>query len=165
MVIQPWLKSVLAMSHGGLSQGSHTLPAAEACKGFAREVRIDVRGTVLAKVLYDPFYFKRGKMSRWFCTGRLLTGSDALGSLSFATGDIQVACVASMGHGAAPSNAQTFLGLSRQPRTNERVCELGKLRKASTNAISELIQKIVHSPNRTLCVRCQLETRRPSALV
>jgi hypothetical protein len=69
MVIQPWLKSVLAISHGGLSQGSHTLPAAEACKGFAREVRIDVRGTFLAKVLYDPFYFKRGKMSRWFCTG------------------------------------------------------------------------------------------------
>jgi hypothetical protein len=53
-------RSVAGISHPTSRRGVQRL---------AREVRIDVRGTFLAKVLYDPFYFKRGKMSRWFCTG------------------------------------------------------------------------------------------------
>jgi hypothetical protein len=62
-------ENVLAMIPGDLiAQGSRTLPPAERCKGMVREVEIDVPGRIRAKVCYKPFYFKRGKMSRWFWT-------------------------------------------------------------------------------------------------
>ena len=48
--------------------GTPTLgfPPAETCKGEFREVIVDVPGHFRAKIRYEPQYFKRGKMSRWF---------------------------------------------------------------------------------------------------
>lgn len=62
-------ENLLAMIPGDLiAQASRTLPPAERCKGMLREVEIDVPGRFRAKVLYKPFYFKPGKIGRWFWT-------------------------------------------------------------------------------------------------
>jgi hypothetical protein len=41
-------------------------PPAETCKGGHREVIVDVAGRFRAKIRFEPFHFKRGKMNRWF---------------------------------------------------------------------------------------------------
>jgi hypothetical protein len=43
---------------------------AETCKGDFREVTVDVPGRFRAKIRCEPFYFKRGRTSRWFWHAR-----------------------------------------------------------------------------------------------
>jgi hypothetical protein len=51
-----------------IARASRGLPPAELSKGEVREVEVDVPGRFRGRVIFKPFYFKRGKMSRWFWT-------------------------------------------------------------------------------------------------
>ena len=49
-----------------IASAQYDFPPAETCKGEFREVIVDVAGRFRARIRYEPFHFKRGKMSRWF---------------------------------------------------------------------------------------------------
>ena len=62
-------ENVLALIPGDLiSKAGQTLPDAATAQDEPREVTIDVAGRFTATVTFRRFYFKRGKMSRWFWT-------------------------------------------------------------------------------------------------
>ena len=51
-----------------IAAAGKTLPDAEKDKEAFREVVVDVPGFFKAKIRFERFHSKRGKMSRWFWT-------------------------------------------------------------------------------------------------
>ena len=51
-----------------IASAAKTLPDAERDLEAFREVVIDVRALFKARIRFERFHFKRGKMSRWFWT-------------------------------------------------------------------------------------------------
>jgi hypothetical protein len=49
-----------------IGAASSGFPPAETCRGQYREAVVDVSGRFRARIRFEPFHFKRGKMSRWF---------------------------------------------------------------------------------------------------
>lgn len=61
--------NILALVPGDyIGNATRTLPDAATVEDDTREVTVDVPGRFTARVTFRRFYFKRGKMSRWFWT-------------------------------------------------------------------------------------------------